>query len=54
MHRSTHLSPSLNMFGTGDILVSSDPELFLVEVRVKQLPDVVPVLEVLGLHHHRG
>ena len=45
--------PQPEHVGAGDILVSSDPELFLVEVRMKQLADVVPVLEVVGLHDHR-
>ena len=48
------LLPQLEHVRTGDILISADPELFLIEIRMKQLTDVIPILEVLGLHHHRG
>ena len=47
------LLPQLEHVGTGDILISADPELLLVEIWMKQLADVIPILEVFGLHDYR-
>ena len=47
------LLPQLEHVGAGNILVSSNSELFLIKVRMEQLADVVPVLEVFGLHDYR-
>jgi len=38
--------------GTGDILISSNTELLLIEFRMEQLADEVPVLKVFGLHNY--
>ena len=48
------LLPQLEHVGTGDILISADSELLLIEIRMEQLAEVIPILEVFGLHHHRG
>ena len=48
------LIPHFKHIRAGNILISADPEFFLIEVGVKQLPDVVPVLKILGFHHHWG
>ncbi len=46
--------PQLEYVRAGNILVSSNSELLLVKIRMEQLTDVLPILQVFGFHDHRG
>ena len=39
---------------TGDALVSFDPEFLFIKIRMKHLANVVPILQIIGLHDHGG